>query len=231
MFSPIFGFNLMLHFFIAPVILFFMIKLCKDFFGELKLIQFGLATLAIHVFLLVMNPIFVDLLMNEGHVYRPGAPTPVWSAHSVTWLFLPLCLLNVKFNLTGKPLIFIPMLLASDVLFSPFTPQFFAFEKGIPTLVANIILAWIFTHVMARVATIYLDDLAGSEAKSRRLSLNLTPVIAILMILLLSPVSAHHPTFIPGNGLDAHMRVQTQLDDTIVEVEFMLWLKAPGIVK
>ena len=46
-----------------------MIKLCKDFFGEFKLIQFGLATLAIHVFLLVMNPIFVDLLMNEGHVY------------------------------------------------------------------------------------------------------------------------------------------------------------------
>ena len=81
---------------------------------------------------------------------------------------------------------------------------------------------------MARVATIYLDDLAGSEAKSRRLSLNLTPVIAILMILLLSPVSAHHPTFIPGNGLDAPMRVQTHLDDTIVEVEFMLWPpKAP----
>ena len=227
-FTEVFGFNIMLHFFIAPVILFFMIKLCKDFFGELKLIQFGLATLAIHVFLLVMNPIFVDLLMNEGHVYRPGAPTPVWSAHSVTWLFLPLCLLNVKFNLTEKPLIFIPMLLASDVLFSPFTPQFFAFEKGIPTLVANIILAYVFTHLMARIATIYLDDLAGSEAKSRRLSLNLTPVIAVLMILLVSPVSAHHPTFIPGNGLDAPMRVQTHLDDTIVEVEFMLWPpKAP----
>ena len=49
-------------------------------------------------------------------------------------------------------------------------------------------------------------------------------MIAVLMILLLSPVSAHHPTFIPGNGLDAPMRVQTHLDDTIVEVEFMLWL-------
>ena len=48
------------------------------------------------------------------------------------------------------------------------------------------------------------------------------------MVFLISPVSAHHPTFIPGNGLDAPMRVQTHLDETIVDVEFMLWPpKAP----
>ena len=69
----------------------------KDFFGELKLIQFGLATLAIHVFIGDESD-FPKLLMNEGHVYS-------WSTYScleapVTWLFLPLCLLNVKFNPT-----------------------------------------------------------------------------------------------------------------------------------
>ena len=227
-FTEVFGFNLMLHFFIAPVILFFMIKLCKDFFGELKLIQFGLVTLAIHIFLLVMNPIFVDLLMNEGHVYRPGAPTPVWSAHSVTWLFLPLCLLNVKFNLTEKPLIFIPILLASDVLFSPFSPQFFALEKGIPNLFANIILALSLLISWQELRQFISMTLQVVKQNQEGLSVNLTPVIAVLMILLVSPVSAHHPTFIPGNGLDAPMRVQTHLDDTIVEVEFMLWPpKAP----
>ena len=47
-------------------------------------------------------------------------------------------------------------------------------------------------------------------------------------MILFIPSSAHHPTFIPGNGLDAPTEFKPVLDDTIVEVEFMLWPpKAP----
>ena len=79
------------------------------------------------------------------------------------------------------------MLLASDVLFSPFTPQFFAFEKGIPTLVEEIsfLLGYLLMSWQELRQSISMT-LQVVKQNQGRLSLNLTPVIAILMILLLS---------------------------------------------
>lgn len=227
-FTEILGQDIMLHLFLAPLVIYFIARLIVELFGYKKLLQFGLVTLFIQTFLLIANPIFVELLMGEFHSYRPGAPTPVWSAHSITWLFLPLCVLISKFELLDKMLILAPLLIISDTVFSPLAPQTFAFERGVFTLILNLIVSFTVVYLCAKLIDKYLIVFYSDEVSEKKLNINLTSVGLIFVILLIAPVSAHHPTFIPGNGLDAPMRVQTHLDDTVVDVEFMLWPpKAP----
>lgn len=227
-FVDVFGHGVMLHLFLAPLVIYFICKLITELFGFKILLQFGITTLIIQTFLLIANPIFVELLMGEFHSYRPGAPTPVWSAHSISWLFLPLCVLITKYDLLNKVLILTPLLILSDTIFSPLAPENFAFDRGLATLIFNIILSFIIIVSSIGLIDKYVSVFHSSNRTQKKLSINMRAIMVIVLVLLISPVSAHHPSFIPGNGLDAPMRVQTHLDETIVDVEFMLWPpKAP----
>ena len=223
------GFSAMLHLYFGPLVVLSILLIGKQWFDDKVVYVLGGFTFLIQNAMFVFVPLAVSALMGSTHAYRPGAPSVVWAAHCITYLFVVVSFLFAKFDLANRPNALVAVVLMSDVIFSPFLPVNYPAQVGVLTTVVNVALAFLFLRLSVPLIQRYLTRILSSldhgiiEFKPKTKSL-----AVMLALLLVAPVSAHDNTFEEGSGFDAPMRIQVDVDGVEVWVEFMLWPpKAP----
>ena len=223
------GFSAMLHLYFGPLVVLSILLIGKQWFDDKVVYVLGGFTFLIQNAMFVFVPLAVSALMGSTHAYRPGAPSVVWAAHCITYLFVVVSFLFAKFDLANRPNALVAVVLMSDVIFSPFLPVNYPAQVGVLTTVVNVALAFLFLRLSVPLIQRYLARILSSldpgiiEFKPKTKSL-----AVMLALLLVAPVSAHDNTSEEGSGFDAPMRIQVDVDGVEVWVEFMLWPpKAP----
>ena len=223
------GFSAMLHLYFGPLVALSIRMIGEQWFDDKVVYVLGGFTFLIQNAMFVFVPLAVSALMGSTHAYRPGAPSVVWAAHCITYLFVVVSFLFAKFDLANRPNALVAVVLMSDVIFSPFLPVNYPAQVGVLTTVVNVALAFLFLRLSVPLIQRYLTRILSSldpgiiEFKPKTKSL-----AVMLALLLVAPVSAHDNTFEEGSGFDAPMRIQVDVDGVEVWVEFMLWPpKAP----
>ena len=225
----VFGFTTMLHLYFGPMVVITILLIAKQWFDPKLIYILGGFTFVIQSAMFIFIPIAVDLLMGPSHTYRPGAPNTVWAAHCVTYLFVLVAFVFAKFDLANRPNLLVIVALLSDVIFSPFIPVFYPSKVGFFVTMVNLVIAFLLLRLSIPLILKYCGRILSSlesgiiEFKPR------TKSLAILLVLLfITPVSAHDNNFEEGSGFDAPMRIEVEIDGIEVWVEFMLWPpKAP----
>ena len=93
----------------------------------------------------------------------------MWAAHCITYLFVVVAVLFVKFDLSERPNALVGLALASDVVFSPFLPVNYPAQVGLLTTVVNVAVAF----VLLRLCIPLIQHTSGeSSQRWRRASLN-----------------------------------------------------------
>ena len=227
--TSLFGLDLLLHLFFGPFVTYCLIVMTQKWFGNRVLLYLGIITIIFQSSMFYFIPISVELLMGPSHVYRPGAPSIVWAGHCISIWFLPVIILIIKFNLLNKEYLLIPLLVLSDVLFSPIFPINYIGQVGLFSTIVSVSLAILLIFQSRKLIHKFVTELANySNNKYFHFKPRLRIIAITIALILVSPVSAHGNQFEEGSGFDAPMRVQVDLNGTEVWVEFMLWPpKAP----
>lgn len=223
------GFKTMLHLFFGPFVVMAILLIGKQWFDARVIYLLAGFTFLIQTAMFVVIPLAVEALMGPSHAYRPGAPSTVWAAHCISYLFPLVAVAFVKFDLVRRPSVLVVIALLSDVIFSPFLPVNYPSEVGPLVTLVNIVAAFLLLRLSLPPLHQYLARILSSlesgiiEFKPRTKSLAL-----LAILVLITPVSAHGNNYEEGSGFDAPMRVQVDIDGIEVWVEFMLWPpKAP----
>ena len=226
---PVFGFDVMLHLFFGPLVVMAILMIGKQWFDTKVIYILGGFTFVIQTSMFVLIPMAVDALMGPSHAYRPGAPSAVWAAHCITYLFVVVAVVFVRFNLSERPNALVGIALASDVVFSPFLPVNYPAQVGLLTTVVNVAIAFVLLRFCVPLVRQYLARLLSTlEDGIIELKLRAKSLTVLLALALIGPVSAHDYHFEEGSGFDAPMRIHAEVDGVEVWVEFMLWPpKAP----
>ena len=225
----VFGFTTMLHLYFGPLVVITILLIGKQWFDHKVIYMLGGITLIIQSAMFMFIPIAVDVLMGPSHTYRPGAPNIVWAAHCVPYLFVLVALLFAKFDLANRQNSLVVIALLSDVIFSPFLPVNYPARVGILVTMINLGIAFLLLRISIPMILKYCRRILASledgivEFKPRTKSL-----AVLLMLLFITPATAHNNNFEEGSGFDAPMRIQVDIDGIEIWVEFMLWPpKAP----
>ncbi len=226
---PVFGFTMMLHLFFGPLVVIAVLLIARQWFDNKVIYILGGFTFAIQTSMFVFIPLAVESLMGPSHTFRPGAPSVVWAAHCVTYLFVVVAWLFAKFELMHRPYTLVVVALASDVLFSPFLPVNYPSQVGMLTTAVNLAVALLLLRLSIPLIQHYLERIFSSLENGVIEFKPKPKALAVLFaLILISPVSAHENNFEEGSGFDAPMRVEVDINGIEVWVEFMLWPpKAP----
>ena len=138
----VFGFKTMLHLFFGPLVVITILLIGKQWFDPKVIYILGGFTFVIQSAMFIFIPLAVELLMGPSHVYRPGSPSVVWAAHCITYLFVVVAFIFVKYDLAHRPNLLVIVALLSDVIFSPFLPVNYPSQVGIFTTMVNLAIAF-----------------------------------------------------------------------------------------
>ena len=225
----VFGFTTMLHLYFGPMVVIAILLIGNQWFDNKVIYILGGFTFAIQSAMFVLIPIAVDVLMGPSHAYRPGAPNVVWAAHCVPYLFILVAFIFAKFDLANRPNLLVMIALLSDVIFSPFLPVNYPSEVGFLITMVNLAGAFLLLRLsIPLLQRYYARILSSLDSGIIDFRPKIKSVAVLLVLLFISPVSAHNNNFEEGSGFDAPMRIEVDIDGIEVWVEFMLWPpKAP----
>ena len=225
----IFGFELILNFFFAGGTLLVLLPLTKSIIGDKGLISLSILMFSSQILLLVMVPQLVSLMMGPEHVYRPGSPNTVWSAHCMPWLLLLGVLIIGKYSSFDNPVSMIALVMIADAVWLPTFISYIPSEVGMLNTILSVmvsigLLAMIWRvnpFVIRTVQQLSREYLPNSKQRSKAAK---SIVAAVCFLFLLPSVSAHaiHLTE-EGEGFDAPKRFLIDVDDNYLWVEFMIW--------
>ncbi len=225
----VFGFNMMLHLFFGPLVVITILLIGKQWFDPKVIYILGGFTFVIQIAMFIFIPHAVELLMGPSHVYRPGSPSVVWAAHCITYLFVVVAFIFAKYDLGHRPNLLVIVALLSDGIFSPFLPVNYPSQVGFFTTMVNLAIAFFLLRLSIPLIQKYcLRLLSSLEGGIIGFKPRAKSIAVLLVMVLITPVSAHDNNFEEGSGFDAPMRVEVEIDGIEVWVEFMLWPpKAP----